>query len=158
MGDDETGDGEVREGGVDRLLGLHVEVRGALVEDQDPGPAIERPREQHTLLLATGERRTHVPDQALVAHRHAFDVKALQQAVILGDEGDLASEALGVPAGQGLAVDVDRPGNRSQPDTGDATRKSRIPHQAAAPSVIGSPGRRASRRPGLSSMLYEARK
>ena len=71
MGDDETGDGEVREGGVDRPLSLHVEVRGALVEDQDPGPAIERPREQHTLLLATGERLTHVPDQALVAHRHA---------------------------------------------------------------------------------------
>ena len=44
MGDDETGDGELREGGVDRLLGLHVEVRSALVEDQDPGPAIERPR------------------------------------------------------------------------------------------------------------------
>ena len=116
MGDDETGDGELREGGVDRLLGLHVEVRGALVEDQDPGPAIERPREQHPLLLATGERRTHVPDQALVAHRHAFDVgsdlgergalahprhvdllveprdvlgeRALQETVVLGDEGD----------------------------------------------------------------------
>ena len=120
MGDDETGDGEVREGGVDRLLSLHVEVRSALVEDQDPGPAIERPREQHTLLLATGERRTHVPDQALVAHRHAFDVgfdlgeiralahprhvdllveprdvlgeRALQEAVILRDEGDLAEK------------------------------------------------------------------
>ena len=127
MGDDETGDGEVREGGVDRPLSLHVEVRSALVEDQDPGPAIERPREQHTLLLATGERRTHVPDQALVAHRHAFDVgfdlgkigalahprhvdllveprdvlgeRALQETIVLGDEGGLAAEALGVPTG-----------------------------------------------------------
>ena len=111
MGDDETGDGEVREGGVDRPLSLHVEVRSALVEDQDPGPAIERPREQHTLLLATGERRTPVPDQALVAQRHArrlgagaheskidllveprdvLGERALQQAVVLRDEGDLA--------------------------------------------------------------------
>ena len=118
MGDDETGDGEVREGGVDRPFSLYVEVRSALVEDQDPGPAIKRPREQHPLLLATGERRTHVPDQALVAHRHAFDVdsylcqlgahphelhvdlvveagdvlgeRALQETVILRDEGDLA--------------------------------------------------------------------
>jgi len=98
---------------------LSKSVRAALAKDQDPGPAIERPREQHTLLLATGERRTHVPDQALVAHRHAFDVvfdlgevralahprhvdlfveprdvlgeRALQQAVILRDEGDLAA-------------------------------------------------------------------
>jgi len=53
---------------------LSKSVRTALVRDQDPGPAIERPREQHPLLLATGERRTHVTDQALVAHRHAFDV------------------------------------------------------------------------------------
>ena len=46
------------------------------------------------------ERQTHVPDQALVAHRHAFEVT-------LRDEGDLAPEALGVPVGQGLPVDVD---------------------------------------------------
>ena len=85
---------------------LSKSVRLALAKDHNPGPAIERPREQHPLLLATGEGR-HVPDQALVAHRHAFDVIALQQAVILRDEGDLASEALGVPAGLGLAVDVD---------------------------------------------------
>ena len=98
---------------------LSKSVRAALAKDQDPGPTIERPREQHPLLLATGERRTHVPDQALVAHRHAFDVvfylsevralahphhvdllveprdvlgeRALQQAVILRDEGDLAA-------------------------------------------------------------------
>ena len=50
---------------------LSKSVRAALAKDQDPGPAIERPREQHTLLLATGKGRTHVPDQALVAHRHA---------------------------------------------------------------------------------------
>jgi hypothetical protein len=49
---------------------LSKSVRLALAKDQDPGPAIERPREQHTLLLATGKGR-HVPDQALVAHRHA---------------------------------------------------------------------------------------
>ena len=53
---------------------LSKSVRAALVRDQDPGPAIERPREQHPLLLTTGECRTHVPDQALVAHRHAFNV------------------------------------------------------------------------------------
>ena len=74
--------------------------RAALVEHQDPA-----------------ERRTHVTDQALVAHRHAFDVgfdlgevralahprhvdlfveprdvlgeRALQEAVVLRDEGDL---------------------------------------------------------------------
>jgi hypothetical protein len=67
---------------------LSKTVRLALAKDQDPGPAIERPREQHTLLLATGERRAHVPDQALVAHLHAFDVKALQQTVILRDKGE----------------------------------------------------------------------
>ena len=39
-------------------------VRAALVEHQDPA-----------------ERRTHVTDQALVAHRHAFDVA-------LRDEGE----------------------------------------------------------------------
>ena len=96
---------------------LSKSVRLALAKDQDPGPAIERPREQHPLLLATGKGRTHVPDQALVAHRHAFDVgfdlgevralahprhvdllveprdvlgeRALQETVILRDEGDL---------------------------------------------------------------------
>ena len=67
---------------------LSKSVRLALAKDQDPGPAIERPREQHTLLLATGERRTHIPDQALVAHRHAVDVIALQETVILRDEGE----------------------------------------------------------------------
>ena len=67
---------------------LSKSVRVALAKDQDPGPAIERPREQHPLLLATGERRTHVPDQALVAHRHAFDVVALRETVVLRDEAD----------------------------------------------------------------------
>jgi hypothetical protein len=43
VGDDETGDGEVREGGVHRLLSLHVEVRGALVEDQGQGGFEPRP-------------------------------------------------------------------------------------------------------------------
>ncbi len=83
--DDETGDGEVLEGGVDRLLSLHVEVRSALVQDQDPGAAVERAGDQHPLLLAPGECRTHVPDQALVAHRHAFDV-----GFDLGEVGALA--------------------------------------------------------------------
>ena len=96
---------------------LSKSVRLALAKDQDPGPAIERPREQHPLLLATGKGRTHVPDQALVAHRHAFDVgfdlgdvralahprhvdllieardvlgeRALQDTIVLGDEGGL---------------------------------------------------------------------
>jgi hypothetical protein len=107
---------------------LSKSVRAALAKDQDPGPTIERPREQHPLLLATGERRTHVPDQALVAHRHArrfgagaheskmdlfveprdvLGERTLQQAVILRDEGDLAAQALRVPAGERLAVDVD---------------------------------------------------
>ena len=80
------------EGAALTAFSLSKSVRAALVKDQDPEQAIERPREQHPLLLATGERRTHVPDQALVAHRHAFDV-------ILRDEGDLATEASGAPAG-----------------------------------------------------------
>ena len=116
MGDDETRDGELRERGVDRPLVLQVEVRSALVQDQDPGAAVERAGDQHPLLLAPGQSGTHVPDQALVAHRHAFYVfidlsvfgalahpahvnllieprdvlgdGALQQAVVLGDEGD----------------------------------------------------------------------
>ena len=112
---------------------LSKSVRAALVRDQDPGPAIERPREQHPLLLATGKGRTHVPDQALVAHRHAFVVmsdlgelrahahelhidlvvetrdvlgeRALQEAVILRDEDNLAAESLRVPTVERLAVD-----------------------------------------------------
>ena len=116
MGDDETRDGELRERGVDRPLVLQVEVRGALVQDQDPGAAVERAGDLHPLLLAPGQGRTHVPDQALVAHRHAFDVcgdlreggtlahprhvdllveprdvlgdGALEEAVVLGDESD----------------------------------------------------------------------
>ncbi len=96
MGDDETGDGERREGGVHRLLSLHVEVRSSLVEDQDPGPAIERPREQHPLLLATGERRTP---------RCSRRARTLQETVILRDEGDLAAQSLRVPTVERLAVD-----------------------------------------------------
>jgi hypothetical protein len=135
MGDDEARDGELRERGVDRPLVLQVEVRSALVQDQDPGAPIERAGDQHPLLLAPGECRTHVPDQALVAHRHAFDVGfdlgevgadahelhvgllieardvlgdgALQQAVVLSDEGDLAAQGLRVPAAERLAVDAD---------------------------------------------------
>ncbi len=135
MGDDEARDGERRERGVDRPLVLQVEVRGALVQDQDPGAAVERAGDPHPLLLAPGQGRTHVPDQALVAHRHAFDVsgylreggalahpphvdllieagdvlgeRALQETVILRDEGDPAAQGLCVPAGERLAVDVD---------------------------------------------------
>ncbi len=44
------------------------------------------------------ERGTHVPDQALVAHRHALEVT-------LRDEGDLAAESLRVPTVERLAVD-----------------------------------------------------
>jgi hypothetical protein len=128
-------------------LSLSKSARLALAKDQDPRPAIERPREQHTLILATGERRTHVPDQALVAHRHAFGVgfdlgevralahprhvdllieprdvlgeRALQETVILRDEGDLAAKTLSVPAGEGLAVDEEaREASRRAHSTG----------------------------------------
>jgi hypothetical protein len=42
-----------------------------------------------------------------VEPRDVLGERALQQAVILRDEGDLAAETLRVPAGERLAVDVD---------------------------------------------------
>ena len=137
---------------------LSKPVRLALAKDQDPGPAIERPREQHTLLLATGERRTHVPDQALVAHRHAFNVdsylcqlgahahelhvdlvveagdvlgeRALQQAVVLRDQGDLAAKTLRVPTVERLAVDQ-HPAAGGFADPGNDVGNLRVVWQAS---------------------------
>jgi len=39
-----------------KIFGWYGDGSDQFVEDQDPEPAIERPREQHTLLLATGQR------------------------------------------------------------------------------------------------------
>src|SRR3954451_17010944 len=59
---------------VDVPLPLDVEVRRALVEEQDFRPPIERPRKQHPLLLTARERAPHIPDQAVVGHRHRHDL------------------------------------------------------------------------------------
>jgi hypothetical protein len=43
-------------------------------EVQQSGATIQRPREQDTLALTTGERRSHITDQRVVGHRHALDL------------------------------------------------------------------------------------
>ena len=60
-------------------LSLSKSARLALAKDQDPRPAIERPREQHP---------RHV--DLLIEPRDALGERALQQAVVLRDEGDRA--------------------------------------------------------------------
>ena len=42
----------------------------ALIEEQNARLRVKRSCQQHALLLSAGERRAHVSDQALVAHRH----------------------------------------------------------------------------------------
>jgi hypothetical protein len=59
-------------------LSLSKSVPAALAKDQDPGLAIERPREQHT---------RHV--DLLIEPRDVLGERALQQAVVLRDEGEL---------------------------------------------------------------------
>ena len=77
MGDDETRDGELRERGVDRPLVLQVEVRGALVQDQDPGAAVKCAGDQvrsgqwdpvPTRIYCSHNRRNNKPDQMPTAH------------------------------------------------------------------------------------------
>jgi hypothetical protein len=58
---------------------LSKTVRLALAKDQDLGPAVKRPREQHP---------RHV--DLLIEPRDALGERALQQAVVLRDEGDRA--------------------------------------------------------------------
>lgn len=51
-----------------------IELRGALVEEEGGGPAIDRPRQQDSLLLPAREHGSHIPDQRLIAHRQPVDV------------------------------------------------------------------------------------
>src|SRR5687768_3420989 len=46
----------------------------SLIHEKDPRVPIQRTCKKKSLLLASGERAPHVPDQAVVAHRHCNDL------------------------------------------------------------------------------------
>ncbi len=54
-------------------LGLGVDARGRLVEDENPRVERQRPREREELLLPDRQRRAALGDRALVSERHPFD-------------------------------------------------------------------------------------
>ena len=58
---------EPLERGLHRALGLRVERRGGLVEDEDRGIAQDRPRDRDALLLAAREPVAALADDGLVA-------------------------------------------------------------------------------------------
>ena len=66
VGDDERRAAlhQVREGAGDERLGLGVELRGRLVEDQDRGVLVDRPRDREPLALAAREPGAALPDRA----------------------------------------------------------------------------------------------
>src|SRR6185436_2416663 len=74
MGNDDAGDSERGDGGVDVTLAFGVEVRRALVHDQQTWPPVESAGQQDALLLPPRQGRAHVADQCLVAHRHGDDL------------------------------------------------------------------------------------
>src|SRR5262249_15189427 len=59
---------------VDLSLLFDVEMGRAFIQKQEFGLTVEGTREQHALLLAAGERAAHIPDQAVVGHRHVHDL------------------------------------------------------------------------------------
>src|SRR3954447_13759889 len=65
---------EAPEAIIDLPLFIDVEVRRALVEEENLRLSVERPREQHSLLLAARQGTPHVSDQAVVAHWHCHDL------------------------------------------------------------------------------------
>ena len=61
MRHDDARDRHLRNEIGDRLFRGLIEIGGALVEHENARPGIERPRQQHALALAAGERRSHRP-------------------------------------------------------------------------------------------------
>jgi len=74
MRHDDARDRHLRNEIGDRVFRGLIEIGGALVEHENAWPGVERPRQQHALALAAGERRSHVADQAEILHRRAHDV------------------------------------------------------------------------------------
>lgn len=56
------------------LLGFDVEMTGRLIEKQDTGPAINRPRQGKALNLAARKIRPGIAKHGLRAHRHALHI------------------------------------------------------------------------------------
>ncbi len=73
VGDADPCNAELPEVLVNLPFPFDVEVRRTLVEEENLGPPIERPRQQHSLLLPAGQGATHVTNQAVVGHRHGHD-------------------------------------------------------------------------------------
>jgi hypothetical protein len=88
VGDDETRDGELRERGVDRPLVLEVEVRSALVQDQDPGAAVERPRGVIDPLEYLGIRPESSVDEAMSRTRSSSGMVAMGRYDASGVEAE----------------------------------------------------------------------
>ena len=82
-------------------LGLGVERRGRLVEDQDRRVADHRPRDADALALAAGERIAALADHRVVAVRHPRD--ELVGVGELGRGDDLLLGRVGAPIGDVLA-------------------------------------------------------
>ena len=125
-------------------LGLGVERRGRLVEDQDRRVLVDRARDRHALALAAGElaavvadRRCRCPcgsasdevEQVGAAQRveHALAVDRAAAAVgdvggdavveqhhVLADERELPAQRMHVPGFERLVVEADRAGGRMQ--------------------------------------------
>jgi hypothetical protein len=69
--DDRRPPGHERRQRIEEALGLDVEVRGRLVEDQDRGVLDDRPRDRQPLTLATRQQDAVLADPGLVAGRAA---------------------------------------------------------------------------------------
>ena len=74
MREHDAGDVQTLDGGIDRALGGDIEMAGGLVQHQDLGALVQRPRQEDALALAAGQGRAHVADQTVVTHRHIHDV------------------------------------------------------------------------------------
>mgnify|MGYP006899816718 CR=1 FL=1 len=55
VGDDDSGQRQPHHGAADQAFGVDIEVAGGLVEDQDLWSLVQRPGEQHALLLSFAE-------------------------------------------------------------------------------------------------------
>ena len=59
---------------VDAALALNIQRTRRLVQQQDLGPLVQGPGQQDALLLPSRQRRAHVADERVVAHRHRLDL------------------------------------------------------------------------------------
>src|SRR3979411_1315165 len=73
MSDADAGDAETLKTLVDLPLLGDVKMGCSLVKKQNFRVLVERASKQHTLLLTTRERTSHVTDEAAVAHWHGHD-------------------------------------------------------------------------------------